>query len=54
MEIRYYQVPPHEKSIEQCASHGRDHKAFGWSKRIDPRWSIEQIEAYRKAYQEQQ
>ena len=47
---RYYQVPAKDKSVEQCASHGRDHKAYGWSPQIDPWWSDEQIDAYMTAY----
>jgi hypothetical protein len=49
-EIRYYQVPPEEKSVSQCASHGADHAAFGWCQQLDPRWNDEQIDAYRRAY----
>ena len=48
---RYYTVRPEQKSIEQCASHGSDHKAYGWSPQIDPRWSEEQKAAYIEAYE---
>ncbi len=47
---RYYQEAPSQKSIEQCEDHGRDHRAYGWSKQIDPRWAVEQTEAYLKGY----
>jgi hypothetical protein len=49
-ETRYYQTPPEEKTVQQCASHGDDHAAYGWSKQLDPRWSEEQVAAYREAY----
>ena len=49
----FYQVPPERKSIEQCASHGADHKAYGWPPRIDPRWSEEQKAAYIEAYEKE-
>ena len=48
--IRYYEVPAAEKSIECCASHGADHAAYGWSRKIDPTWSQEQVDAYIAAY----
>ena len=49
-EVRYYAVPPHEKTLETCRTHGKDHKAYHWRQQIDPRWSAEQIEAYRAGY----
>jgi hypothetical protein len=52
LHTRYYQVPPENKSIEQCASHGRDHAGYGWCAQIDPRWSYEQVAAYQKGYEE--
>jgi hypothetical protein len=48
--IRYYQVPPDQKSVMQCESHGSDHKSYGWCPKIDPRWSDEQAEAYLFGY----
>ena len=51
-EVRYYIVDPTDKSVEQCRSHGSDHKAYGWYPRLDPRWSEEQIKAYREGYGE--
>lgn len=51
---RYYTVPPEQKTIAQCASHGGDHKAYGWSPQIDPRWSEEQKAAYVEAYEDTQ
>jgi len=48
--VRYYSVPPTAKSIEQCRSHGRDHAAYRWIKKIDPRWSEEQVSAYLDGY----
>lgn len=49
---RGYQVPPAEKSVEQCRSHGQDHKSYGWCPQIDSGWSDEQVEAYWKGYDE--
>lgn len=51
-QIRYYRVPPEEKTVQQCRSHGCDHKAYGWSIQIDPRWSEEQQQAYMEGYQQ--
>jgi hypothetical protein len=48
--VRYYTVPPHKKSLEQCESHGSDHAAYRWSMQIDPGWSEEQREAYLRGY----
>ena len=48
---RYYQETPETKSIEQCRSHGADHKAYGWNPQIDPRWSDEQKNAYVQGYE---
>jgi hypothetical protein len=36
--------------VEQCASHGADHAAYGWSIKLDPTWSEEQKAAYLNAY----
>lgn len=47
--FRHYNEP--EKSVEQCASHGADHAASGWSRQIDARWNAEQRAAYLEAYQ---
>ena len=49
-EVRYYAVPPHEKTLETCRTHGKDHKAYHWRQQIDPRWTAEQIAAYREGY----
>ena len=49
---RYYQIGPERKTVEECASHGADHKAYGWLRQLDPRWSKEQREAYDVAYAE--
>ena len=49
-EQRFYSDPPERKTLEDCAGHGYDHKGYGWSKQIDPRWSKEQTEAYLNAY----
>ena len=51
-EVRYYAVPPHEKTLETCRTHGKDHKAYHWRQQIDPRWTAEQIAAYREGYAE--
>jgi hypothetical protein len=48
---RSYQIPPQDKSIEQCRSHGADHRAYGWIPQYDPRWSPEQKEAYWAGYE---
>lgn len=48
--VRYYDVPPEFKTVEQCRSHGQDHKAYGWIMKIDPRWSWEQEQAYLQGY----
>lgn len=50
-QIRYYNEPPQNKTVAQCKSHGDDHRAYGWTKQIDPRWSAEQIAAYNKGYE---
>jgi hypothetical protein len=49
-EVRYYHTPPEWKTLEDVASHGADHAAYKWTPQIDPRWSAEQVEAYRRAY----
>jgi hypothetical protein len=49
-EQRFYNAPPEKKSLDCCAEHGYQHKAYGWSKQIDPRWSDEQKQAYLNAY----
>ena len=49
-EIRYYQQPPNEKTLEACYCHGADHIAYHWSQQIDPRWSEEQVAAYKRGY----
>lgn len=49
---RHYTVPPEKKLVEQCASHGADHAAYGWHPQYDPRWSEEQKNAYLNAYEE--
>jgi hypothetical protein len=49
-QIRYYVVPPQEKTLQQCASHGRAHVTCGWCVQIDPRWSEEQKQCYVEAY----
>ena len=51
VNIRYYAVPPCQKSIEQCRDHGKDHRAYGWNRQIDPRWNDEQKEAYQQGYE---
>ena len=48
---RYYAVPPDQKTLEQCRSHGSDHQAYGWSAQIDPRWSADQKAAYIAGYE---
>jgi hypothetical protein len=48
---RYYHVPPQEKTLEACRSHGADHRAYGWCPQYDPRWSPEQQEAYWDGYE---
>ncbi len=40
---RYYAEK--DKTVEQCASHGADHAAYKWSKKLDPRWNQEQVDA---------
>ena len=49
-EERYYFIHPEKKTLKMCENHGKDHKASGWSKQIDPRWNGEQVEAYLKGY----
>jgi hypothetical protein len=49
-QTRYYHVPPERKTLEDVAGHGADHAAYRWAPQIDPRWSAEQVEAYRRAY----
>ena len=51
-ERRFYQEPPEKKTPHQCESHGADHAAYGWLPQLDPRWSDEQIVAYRRGYDE--
>jgi hypothetical protein len=51
---RGYQVPPENKSIEQCRSHGASHRAYGWCPQYDPRWSVEQQAAYWDGYEPNQ
>jgi hypothetical protein len=46
---RYYQEST--KTVEQCAQHGAHHRAYGWSKQLDPRWNESQIVAYLAAYE---
>jgi len=48
---RYYHVPPEDKTVEDCGTHGADHVAYRWSPQIDPRWSAEQKAAYIQAYE---
>ena len=50
LETRYYQEAPEKKTLEQCASHGRDHAAYKWCQQLDPGWTEEQQQAYREAY----
>jgi hypothetical protein len=52
--IRYYNVPPDGKTLDQCASHGADHAGYGWGPMIDPRWSDGQVTAYMTAFNETQ
>ena len=47
---RLYQVPAEKKTVEDCANHGLDHRAYGWYGGVDPRWSEEQLVAYERAY----
>lgn len=47
---RYYSDPPESKTLEACQGHGWDHKGYGWSKQIDPRWNAAQRKAYEDAY----
>jgi hypothetical protein len=47
---RCYEVPPEKKSNHQCRVHGCDHRSYGWSPQIDPRWTIEQQQAYCRGY----
>lgn len=49
-ETRFYNVPPNKKTVQQCREHGIDHRGYGWSKQIDPRWNEEQRAAYEDAY----
>ena len=51
MWAKYYSQPPAEKTIEDCRSHGEDHRAYRWSPKIDPRWSDEQKQAYIEGYE---
>lgn len=48
----YYNVHPRDKTLEQCRSHGSDHRAYQWTKKIDPRWSEEQKQAYLDGYEQ--
>ena len=41
----HYCEDPETKTLDQCESHGRDHRAYKWTKKIDPRWSEEQVAA---------
>ena len=50
-QTRYYNDPPETKSLELCALHGSNHKEYGWTIQIDPRWSDEQVQAYLNAYE---
>ena len=47
---RYYNIPPEEKSIQDCFNHGADHKAYKWAPQVDPRWNEEQKTSYWKGY----
>ena len=38
--------------LKTCRTHGKDHKAYHWRQQIDPRWTAEQIAAYREGYAE--
>lgn len=46
----YYHGEPSNKSLDDVKSHGRDHAAYKWTPKIDPRWSKEQIDAYKSGY----
>lgn len=48
--IRYYNCPPDKMTLEKAAAHGANHRAYGWSLKLDPRWSQEQREAYITAW----
>lgn len=48
---RYYNEKPENKPVSHCRQHGLEHGVYRWSKQIDPRWSDEQIAAYREGYE---
>lgn len=47
---RFYQTDPQDKTLEQVASHGDDHKAYGWGRQLDNRWTQDQVDAYLAGY----
>ena len=51
---KYYQVDPEQKPLTVCYQHGLEHKVYGWSPKIDPRWSDEQKQAYIDGYEQKQ
>ena len=53
MFTRYYEVPPGEKSAEQCESHGRHHHEYHWNPQMDPGWNQPQLDAYLRGYSPQ-
>lgn len=48
--IRYYSVPALQKSVHEFAGHGMNHASNGWSMKIDPTWTQQQIDVYIQAY----
>ena len=46
---RHYDEYP--KTAEEIQGHGSDHRAYGWSPQVDPRWTDDEVRVYANAYE---